>query len=104
MWCQNPPQQSFPRNINYLIFFRVKRKVNFSTLGHSFGGATTLLTLAKDTRFKMGLVLDGWLFPIRDEELAADVKQPVLFINTGHHFSLTFHYFGVGKSILNTLF
>jgi hypothetical protein len=32
----------------------------------------------------MGLVLDGWLFPIRDEDVAENVKQPVLFINTGN--------------------
>merc|ERR1719228_2303909 len=28
--------------------------------GHSLGGATTLVTLAQDQRFKQGLVLDGW--------------------------------------------
>eukprot|EP00092_Neocalanus_flemingeri_P017862 GFUD01019326.1.p1 GENE.GFUD01019326.1~~GFUD01019326.1.p1 ORF type:complete len:435 (+),score=115.81 GFUD01019326.1:86-1390(+) len=48
--------------------------------GHSYGGATTLLTLAQDNRFKQGLVLDGWLFPIRDEEISP--TQPIVFINT----------------------
>lgn len=52
--------------------------------GHSFGGATTLMALAADNRFQVGIVLDGWLFPIRDEtELNAKVKQkPILFVNT----------------------
>ena len=53
-------------------------------LGHSFGGATTLLGLSRDERFKLGLVLDGWLFPLRDEDIAEDVTQPILFINTGN--------------------
>ena len=56
-----------------------------------------MLTLSKDPRFKMGIVLDGWLFPIRDEDLAADVKQPIVFINTGNaflnHFSCQFFIF-----------
>jgi hypothetical protein len=38
----------------------------------------------------MGLVLDGWLFPIKDEDLAEQVKQPVLFINTGSTFEVIF--------------
>ena len=33
--------------------------------GHSFGGATTLMALATEPKFKLGIVLDGWLFPIR---------------------------------------
>ena len=33
--------------------------------GHSFGGATTLMALATEPKFKIGIVLDGWLFPIR---------------------------------------
>jgi len=48
--------------------------------GHSYGGATTLMTLVKDPRFQQGLVLDGWLFPLKDEELTP--KQPIVFINT----------------------
>lgn len=50
--------------------------------GHSFGGATVLLVLAEDVRFKSGIALDSWLFPIRDLDLSASVKQPILFINT----------------------
>ena len=51
--------------------------------GHSFGGATTLMALAADERFKVGIVLDGWLFPIRDNiDLVSKVKQPVMFVNT----------------------
>eukprot|EP00090_Calanus_glacialis_P009424 TRINITY_DN17792_c0_g1_i1.p1 TRINITY_DN17792_c0_g1~~TRINITY_DN17792_c0_g1_i1.p1 ORF type:complete len:439 (+),score=123.75 TRINITY_DN17792_c0_g1_i1:76-1392(+) len=48
--------------------------------GHSYGGATTLMALAEDHRFKQGLVLDGWLFPLKDEEISP--TQPIVFINT----------------------
>lgn len=50
-------------------------------LGHSFGGATTVLSLTKDTRFKVGIALDAWLFPLRDCQVQVD--QPLLFISTG---------------------
>jgi len=48
--------------------------------GHSYGGATTLLALSQDSRFHHGLVLDGWLFPLRDEQL--EPSQPIVFVNT----------------------
>lgn len=48
--------------------------------GHSYGGATTLLTLSQDKRFHHGLVLDGWLFPLKDEVVTPE--QPIVFINT----------------------
>ena len=49
-------------------------------LGHSYGGATTVMTLAKDKRFKLGVVLDGWLFPMKDETVSPE--QPIMFVNT----------------------
>jgi len=48
--------------------------------GHSFGGATSLLALQEDPRFKRGIVLDSWLFPLRDEVFQP--QQPLVFINT----------------------
>jgi len=48
--------------------------------GHSFGGATTLLTLAQDSRFYCGMVLDGWMFPIKCEQILP--SQPIIFINS----------------------
>merc|ERR1719376_928647 len=39
--------------------------------GHSFGGATTLLTLSRDHRFGRGVVLDPWMFPVRHEVAGA---------------------------------
>ena len=48
--------------------------------GHSYGGATTVMTLARDKRFKQGVVLDGWLFPMKEETVKPE--QPIIFINT----------------------
>ncbi|XP_054269410.1 platelet-activating factor acetylhydrolase-like [Macrosteles quadrilineatus] len=51
-----------------------------TVMGHSFGGSTALLTLASDTRFKQGVILDGWMFPLKEEDVV--VPQPLLLINT----------------------
>ncbi|RXG58800.1 Platelet-activating factor acetylhydrolase [Armadillidium vulgare] len=52
--------------------------------GHSFGAAATILALSKDTRFKVGLALDPWMFPLKEdlESLSASIQQPILFILT----------------------
>ena len=62
-----------------------KNLMNFSSpviSGHSFGGATTVLTLMHDKRFKIGMALDAWLFPLRDENILLNDDIPILFINT----------------------
>ncbi|XP_036405963.1 platelet-activating factor acetylhydrolase isoform X1 [Megalops cyprinoides] len=50
-------------------------------MGHSFGGATVIESLCKELRFKCGIALDSWMFPL-DEEIFPRVKQPILFINS----------------------
>ncbi|KAK3093580.1 hypothetical protein FSP39_017690 [Pinctada imbricata] len=66
--------------------FNIKQFVNrldlsrVSVMGHSFGGSTSLCTLSRDQRFKVGVVLDGWMHPL-DEEIYKNVNQPVLMIN-----------------------
>ncbi|KAI8488447.1 Platelet-activating factor acetylhydrolase, partial [Branchiostoma belcheri] len=52
-----------------------------AAMGHSFGGATSLVSLYKDTRLKCAVVLDGWMLPV-DREMYPQISQPVLFINT----------------------
>ena len=41
-----------------------------------------LSLLGAEEKFKLGIVLDGWLFPLRDnEKLVEKVTQPVMFVN-----------------------
>ena len=61
----------------------------FNFLAHCAGSSITLnkylfcsFPLGAEKKFKLGIVLDGWLFPIRDnEKLVEKVTQPVMFIN-----------------------
>ena len=51
-------------------------------VGQSFGGATAVLALIEDERFKIGVALDAWLFPLRDEDISVNFETPILCINT----------------------
>ena len=55
-------------------------------MGHSFGAATSITVLSKDKRFKVGVGLDAWMFPL-DKEIYRNVTPvPILFINSeGFH-------------------
>lgn len=55
---------------------------NLIMMGHSFGGATALNTISVRKEFKYCILLDPWMFPIKNEELHKKVHQPILFINT----------------------
>lgn len=55
---------------------------NITMMGHSFGAATALVTLANEPRLSLGVLLDTWMFPVKDERLAERVTQPLLFVNT----------------------
>ncbi|KAJ9591914.1 hypothetical protein L9F63_001516, partial [Diploptera punctata] len=72
-----------------------KGRLNMTTItmmGHSFGGATALLALESDRRFKFGVILDPWMFPIKEEkDLSSRIKQPLLFVNT-ETFHITLNY------------
>ncbi|XP_026274506.1 platelet-activating factor acetylhydrolase [Frankliniella occidentalis] len=63
-----------------------KGQLNFEKavmMGHSFGGASALLTLYKDHRFKYGVILDSWMYTLKDEpDMPGSIKQPLIFINT----------------------
>uniref|UniRef100_A0A8C5MC20 Platelet-activating factor acetylhydrolase n=1 Tax=Leptobrachium leishanense TaxID=445787 RepID=A0A8C5MC20_9ANUR len=52
-----------------------------AAVGHSFGAATAIKALGRDSRFKCGIALDAWMFPLREEVFTA-IHQPVLFVNS----------------------
>ena len=80
-------------NMNWQHLYHCKGNSRYFTIeklcsspaicGHSFGGATTCLALAKDSRFRVGIALDAWMFPLKEEEIGADLEQPLFFINAG---------------------
>nr|XP_039323533.1 platelet-activating factor acetylhydrolase isoform X2 [Saimiri boliviensis boliviensis] len=52
-----------------------------AVIGHSFGGATVIQTLSEDQRFRCGIALDAWMFPL-GEEVYSRIPQPLFFINS----------------------
>uniref|UniRef100_A0A2C9F1F4 Platelet-activating factor acetylhydrolase n=1 Tax=Cavia porcellus TaxID=10141 RepID=A0A2C9F1F4_CAVPO len=50
-------------------------------IGHSFGGATVIQALSEDQRFRCGIALDPWMFPV-GEDVHSKIPQPLFFINS----------------------
>lgn len=50
-------------------------------MGHSFGGGTTLLTGMNDTRFKVLVVLDPYVYPLHKDNLD-QITQPTIVLLT----------------------
>ncbi|CAH0564022.1 unnamed protein product [Brassicogethes aeneus] len=72
------------KNIAFsLDLFGDKLDLNSVTMmGHSFGGASALLALSQRKELRQGILLDPWMFSIKDENLYEKIEQPLRFLNT----------------------
>ena len=53
---------------------------NIGVFGHSFGGATSVVSSWNDTRISACLNLDGWFVPIVDDIINTGIKIPFCYI------------------------
>ncbi|XP_006120742.1 platelet-activating factor acetylhydrolase isoform X2 [Pelodiscus sinensis] len=70
-----------PSNFDWTLLKGSIDNNKIAMMGHSFGAATAIETLSKETRFKCGIALDAWMLPL-DDEVYPRVHQPLLFINS----------------------
>jgi dienelactone hydrolase len=49
-------------------------------MGHSFGGATAIITATRDDRLDACMALDGWIVPIESSYIQNGMKVPLLYI------------------------
>jgi len=47
--------------------------------GHSFGGGTAIGTAGKDSRVKVCITMDAWLFPYKNEQKEIPLKTTPMF-------------------------
>ncbi|XP_050311173.1 platelet-activating factor acetylhydrolase-like [Anthonomus grandis grandis] len=78
-----------PTHKNRKIDFKLEQLMgkldldSFGIMGHSFGAATALYTLANVAELRYAVLLDPWMFPIKNESLREKLAgRPVIFINT----------------------
>ena len=64
---------------NYTLYNSIDFN-NIGIFGHSFGGATSVVTSWNDTRISACLNLDGWFVPIVDEIINNGLKIPFCYI------------------------
>ncbi|XP_068136293.1 platelet-activating factor acetylhydrolase [Hyperolius riggenbachi] len=76
-----PVTNVLPSNFDWLLLKDSIDVQRVAAAGHSFGAATAIKALGKDSRFRCGIALDAWMFSLR-EEVFSTIHQPVLFVNS----------------------
>jgi dienelactone hydrolase len=61
-------------------FWRLADLGRVGIFGHSYGGATSVMVAATDSRIKAILALDGWMLPIPQDKIDAGLGVPFLYI------------------------
>ena len=64
---------------NYNIYNSIEFN-KIGVFGHSFGGATSIVSSWNDTRISACLNLDGWMVPIVDDIINTGIKIPFCYI------------------------
>ncbi|KAM8953984.1 platelet-activating factor acetylhydrolase [Pelodytes ibericus] len=72
---------ALPSDFDWLLLKDSLDVKRIAVAGHSFGAATAIKALGRDSRFRCGIALDAWMFSLRDE-IFSTVHQPVLFVNS----------------------
>ena len=79
----NDGQASYPKCDVDLTSFKDAIDVNnCAIIGHSFGGGTAVTALSKNNRYKVGVGLDTWMYPLDTDIFRKIAPVPFLFINT----------------------
>ncbi|XP_040204396.1 platelet-activating factor acetylhydrolase isoform X2 [Rana temporaria] len=76
-----PVTNALPSNFDWLLLKDSIDLQRVAAMGHSFGAATAIKALGRDSRFRCGVALDSWMFSLRDE-IFTTIHQPVLFVNS----------------------
>jgi len=76
-------QPSHSKKAFVLKQFKESMKIEHPFIaGQSFGGSSVILTLLNDDRFKAGVSMDPWMYPVKTENILQNVSKPLLFINS----------------------
>ncbi len=67
-------------DINSTPLFSIIDTSKIGMFGHSFGVATTILSLQSDNRIDVSAGLDGWFIPLSNEQLIKGLNKPFLHI------------------------
>ena len=70
--------------------------------GHSFGGATSIVSSWNDTRISACLNLDGWLVPVVDEIINTGLKIPFCYIGQEEWIKTPLNYEKLDKFYKNS--